>query len=146
MLLASAAMRIIDSIEHLRSGMDYHLARHNLLTTNLAHVDTPGYRPLDLAQRAGFEGALHTAMATTDADHIGGSSGASGASGSSGPTGSWEVVEDPSAPEGADGNGVRLDREAVKIASNNLRYDALATLVQGQLASLAWAANDGRGG
>lgn len=134
-------MRIIDSIERLRAGMDYHLARHNLLTTNLAHVDTPGYRPVDLAMRPGFDGALSAALSTTDADHIGVAQSASAAGA---PDRRWEVVEDPSAPEGADGNGVRLDREAVKIATNNLRYDALATLVQGQLAGLSWAANDGR--
>lgn len=128
-------MGLTESIERLRAGMDYHLARHNLLTANLAHVDTPGYMPLDLAQRATFDGALDQAMTATDPAHI-------EAEGSS--PDDWEVITDPSATPGADGNGVRLDREAVKIASNNLRYDALATLVQSQLQELSWAANDGK--
>ncbi len=128
-------MGFTESIDHLRAGMDYHLARHNLLTANLAHVDTPGYMPLDLAHRAAFEGALDQAMSTTDPAHI-------EAEGSS--PDDWEVITDPTATPGADGNGVRLDREAVKIAANNLRYDALATLIQGQLQGLAWAANDGK--
>jgi flagellar basal body rod protein FlgB len=41
---------------------------------------------------------------------------------------------------------VNVDREAVKIASNQLRYDAMAQLTQSALANLLWAANDGRGG
>lgn len=131
----SLAMGITDSIERLRAGMDYHLARHNLLTANLAHVDTPGYMPLDLAQRATFDGTLNAAMSTTDPAHI---------ADEDGPSATWEVVQDPTATPGADGNGVQLDREAVKIASNNLRYDALATMISNQLASMSWAANDGK--
>jgi flagellar basal-body rod protein FlgB len=130
-------MGIVDSVEQLRSGLDYLSARHDLLTANLAHADTPGYRPLDL-QRTGFSEALHTAMATTQPDHILSSNGsADGAP--------WRVVEDSTAEaRGNDGNAVSIDREAVKIASNQLRYDALATLVQGQLAGLEWAAGDGK--
>ena len=43
-----------------------------------------------------------------------------------------------------DGNSVSLDREAVKIASNNLRYDALSSMITGKIASLTWAAAGGR--
>lgn len=132
-------MRILDAVEHLRAGLDYHLARHNLLTANLAHVDTPGFRPLDLTRAGAFEGALHTALQTTDAGHIGQAHATAGAE-------PWRVVADASAQAtGADGNAVSLNREAVKIATNQLRYDTLASLVQNELAGLAWAANDARG-
>jgi flagellar basal-body rod protein FlgB len=143
------AMRILDSIEQLRAGLDYHLARHNLLAANLAHADTPGFRPMDLVRTGGFEGALHAALQTTDPGHIAGphaSSGAEGA-GQGGGGEAWRVMQDPSATAtGNDGNAVSLDREAVKIATNQLRYDTLASLVQGQLAGLEWAANDGKVG
>ncbi len=134
-LRSSLAMGITDSIERLQAGLDYHLARHNLLTANLAHVDTPGYMPLDLAQKASFDGELSAAMSTTDPAHI---------AQENGPSTGWEVVQDPTATPGADGNGVQLDREAVKIASNNLRFDALATMISNQLSGMAWAANDGK--
>jgi len=39
-----------------------------------------------------------------------------------------------------------VDREAAKIAANQVRYDALASLVSGELSGLSWAANDGRAG
>src|SRR5438445_2089675 len=127
-------MRILDSVEHLRAGLDYHLARHNLLTSNLAHVDTPGYRPLDLQQKSGdFKAAMSHALAATDPHHIG-SHAASSTSAEH-----WRVTQDPVATPGLDGNAVSVDREAVKIATNHVRYETLATLTQGELAGLAWA-------
>ncbi len=126
---------ILDGIERLHQALDYHLERQNLLTANLTHIDTPGYKPLDLERGAAFQGELESAMATTDSGHI--------AATAHGPN--FKVVEDPASAAGMDGNGVSIDREAVKIAANHVRYEALAGLVQGSLSSLAWAANDGKG-
>ncbi len=132
-------MRILDSVESLHASLDYHLARHDVLTANLAHADTPGFRPLELQRTGAFEGALHAALKTTSPGHIAGSQTSDGQS--------WHVVQDTTAQAtGSDGNAVSLDREAVKIATNQIRYDTLASLVQGQLSGLEWAANDGRGG
>ncbi len=140
-------MALIDSVEHLRGALDYHLARHNLLTSNLAHIETPGYVPVDLersgsaAKAGGFEGALHVALETTHPGHLAASGSTAG---TSGPVG--RVIEDPNGAGGNDGNGVDLDREAVKIATNQVRYDMLAQLASSELASLSWAASDGKHG
>ena len=135
---AEETMRILDSVEKLRSGLDYHLARHNLLTANLAHVDTPGYKPLDLAKQGDFKAAMSTALAATDPNHLGGTNATS-------PSGEpFRVIEDRAAAAGADGNGVSVDREAVKIATNHMRYETLASLTSNELSGLVWAANDGR--
>ena len=133
-------MKILDSVEQLRGALDYHLARHNLLAANLAQADTPGFRPMDLERTGTFASELHTAMSSTEAGHI-------AAPHSSVAGEAWRVVQDgASSASGNDGNGVSLDREAVKIAANQLRYDTLASLVQNQLAGLEWAANDGKSG
>lgn len=134
-------MALIDSVERLRGGLDYHLQRHNLLASNLAQIETPGYKPVDLARTgnagsAGFEGALHVAMETTHAGHL----GAAHAGGVN-----VKVVTDPGSAS-SDGNGVDLEKEAVKIASNQMRYDMLAQLASSELQSLAWAAEDGKAG
>lgn len=94
-------MAKVDTLDQLKTGLDYHLARQNLLASNLAHVDTPGYASVDLA-RSNFDGALHVAMATTNGTHI-----ESAARTDQG----FRVVVDPAAGPGADGNGVDLDRE-----------------------------------
>jgi len=129
-------MSLVDGVEQLRAGLDYHLTRHNVLVSNLAHVDTPAYTPVDLVRDASFDKGLGSAMATTDPGHL-------NASGTPA-TQPFHVAQDPQAAS-ADGNGVSLDREAVKIATNQVRYDVIAQLASSELAGLEWAANDGRG-
>jgi flagellar basal-body rod protein FlgB len=135
-------MGLLDAVEQLHVGLDYHLARHNILASNLAHLDTPDFKPLDLQRSASsFQVAMQLALVQTDPGHL----GAGVVSGRDGEA-TWKTVEDPSAVAGFDGNAVSVDREAGKIAANQVRYDALASLVSGELSGLAWAVNDGRTG
>lgn len=129
-------MALVDGVEKLRTGLDYHLQRHNVLVSNLAQAETPGYKPVDLA-RTDFDGTLSVALTATSAGHIGAEAGAARP---------FAVIEDKSAVAGADGNAVDIDREAVKISTNQMRYDMLAQLASSQLAGLEWAANDGKAG
>src|ERR1019366_5299807 len=101
-------MGLLDAVHSLQAGLDYHLSRQNLLTANLAHIDTPNFKPLDLARGEGnFASALHVAMEATDPAHFGASASA--------PTDEhFQVISDPSAAAGYDGNGVNVDREAPK--------------------------------
>jgi flagellar basal-body rod protein FlgB len=133
-------MGLLDAVHSLQAGLDYHLSRQNLLTANLAHIDTPNFRPLDLEQGGTFTSALHVAMNATDPAHFG-STGKD-----DGPSEQFRVIADSGASVGSDGNGVNVDREASKLAANNVRYDALASLVSNELSGLEWAANDGRSG
>jgi flagellar basal-body rod protein FlgB len=128
-------MSLFDRVASLQGALDYHLQRQNLLTANLAQAETPGYKPVDL-ERGQFRDAMHAALAATQENHIQPSQHA----------GDFRVVKDPSVAEGLDGNGVSLDREAVKIASNQLRYDTCAALASSELQGLVWAANDGKNG
>ncbi len=134
-MLGFLAMKILGHVDSLHAGLDYHLARHNVLAANLANVDTPGYRPRDLERADGFSGALSLAMATTDARHAGAGAEALRS----------RVTVDEATPPDADGNAVSLDREVVKISANHVRYETVSTLTSAELASLAWAAQDGRG-
>lgn len=128
-------MSLLDAVERLRTGLDYHLQRHNVLVSNLAQAETPGYRPVDLAPGS-FDGAMNVALAATDPAHVG--------AGKSDP--GFRVIEDTDAKAGADGNAVDIDREAVKISTNQMRYDVLAQLASSELAGLEWAVNDGKSG
>jgi flagellar basal-body rod protein FlgB len=111
------------------------MERHNLLASNIANVDTPRFKPTDLARvgEAGFESAMQLAIARTDAAHL--------ATGANDPL-VGRVFQDLSAGGGADGNFVSLDRESGKLATNRLRYDIVSVLVRSQLDSLMSAAND----
>jgi flagellar basal-body rod protein FlgB len=126
-------------IQPLHAALDYHLERHNVLTSNVAHVDTPGYVPRDLARVDGstFESTLSVAMARTNEGHLAGAPTMTVTAG--------HVFEDPSAGAGNDKNFVSLDREAAKLAANQIRYDVASTLASSELAQLAYAAGDARG-
>lgn len=123
----------------LRAALDYHVERHNVLLSNVAHVDTPGYVPRDLARvdAPGFATVLGVALERTQAAHIAGHATGGALVG--------RTFEDPSAGPGNDRNAVSLDREASKVAANQVRYDVVSTILSAELAQLAFAAGDGRG-
>jgi len=133
------------SIQPLHAALDYHLERHSVLASNVAHVDTPGFKPNDLARvestdAASFAGALGVAMQRTNPAHLGAAGGADGAGGLEGRT-----FQDLSAGVGNDGNYVSLDREAAKVAANQMRYDVVSAIVSAELRGMHFAATDAKG-
>jgi flagellar basal-body rod protein FlgB len=124
----------------LHAALDYHLERHNVIASNVAHVDTPGYRPHDLARvdPSDFAKVFSVMLERTAPGHL--TAASDGASNRAG-----QVFEDPTAGAGNDGNYVSLDRESAKLAANHLRYDVVSAITASELKGLAWAANDGKG-
>jgi len=132
---------LFSGIRPLHDALDYHLERHNVLASNVAHVDTPGYVPQDIARAEGptsFQAAFSVALARTHEGHLQGAATMAATTG--------RVFEDPSAGAGNDKNFVSLDREAAKLAVNQIRYDVDSTLATAELAGLAYAASDAKGG
>ena len=129
---------LFTSIGPLEGALDYHMQRHNVLSSNVAHVDTPGYRPHDLARTSGFDHAFAAAMRRTAPLHLRGPSGMDAAL-------AGRVFTDISAGAGNDGNYVSLDREAAKLAANHLRYDVVSAIVSAELGQLRFAVSEGRG-
>ncbi|HEY3592553.1 MAG TPA: flagellar basal body rod protein FlgB [Polyangiaceae bacterium] len=131
---------IFSVIQPLHDALDYHLERHNVLASNVAHVDTPGYVPRDIARSGNvesFASVLNVAMARTNEAHMAGASNMAATTGT--------VFEDPSSGAGNDRNFVSLDREAAKLAANQIRYDVDSTLATAELAKIAYAAGDAKG-
>ena len=128
------------AINPLHAALDFHLERHTVLSSNIAHVDTPGYRPADLerVEPAGFGSVLGVPMAKTAEGHLAGADSASAAL-------HGRVFEDLSGGAGNDGNYVSLDREAAKVAANQLRYDTVSAIVSAELRQLQYAAGDAKG-
>lgn len=126
-------------VNPLHASLDYHLERQNLLASNIAHVDTPGYRPKDLERvdGAGFQQVMGVTMGRTNAAHIASEGGTSVPQ-------VGRVFTDEAAGGGADGNFVSLEREAGKLASNQVRYDFVSVIVSSELRGLLWAAQDGK--
>jgi len=120
-------------------ALDYHLERHTVLASNVANVDTPGFRPQELVREGDASpdtGSLP--LRVTAAGHVG--SGADGVA----PFRLTEAEERVVTP-GNDGNAVSLEREMSKVAANQLRYEGAVRIVRTQLGLLRYAANDGHG-
>lgn len=119
-------------------ALDYHLERQNVLASNVANVDTPGFRPLELVREDLPEperGRLR--LRTTDDGHL-------GYRRELGPFRLAQAEERVVNP-GNDGNAVSLEREMSKVAANELRYEGAVRIVRKQLGLLRYAANDGNG-
>ena len=128
-------MELFSSQANLHSALDYHIARHNLLVSNVAHVDTPGYTPRDIRRATEVSDGFSSMLRRTQSAHL----SAEGVSAEQQGT----IFYDSSAGAGLDGNSVSLDREAAKLAANQSRYDVIATMMSSQYTQLAYAANDG---
>jgi len=103
----------------LRTRMQWHQERQRVLAENVANADTPNYRPRDLAP-PNFAHALQTAslsLATTDRNHIGGGGGSQFADASD--------LHYEMRPRG---NAVSHEDEMLKLAGNQMDYDAVASL------------------
>jgi len=135
----ASSVSVFSAVDPLRAALDYHLDRQNVLASNVAHVDTPGYKPNDLerVEQGGFTAALGVAMQRTNERHL--------VAGALDATPNGRVFQDLSAGVGNDGNYVSLDREAAKLAANQLRYDTVSAIVSAELKQLSFAASDAKG-
>ncbi len=121
----------LSTLDTLQASLTFHRERHTVLAGNIANLDTPGYKPLDLQRTTPLDG---TQLAVTADGHI-----------ASGPSSSGVVQEftDASQLQGPDGNAVELERELAKIDANRARYATAAELVSRRIALLRYAAGDG---
>lgn len=126
---------IFQLIGPMERALDFHLVRQNMISANVANVDTPGYAPRELVRDEELGGfAVHLAMAQTKGDHI-------PASGSS-ETEGMEVVEEHNVTPGNDLNYVSLDHEMARLSANTIRYEAVSKLVSTQMGMLAYASSN----
>jgi flagellar basal-body rod protein FlgB len=105
----------------LRERMQWHEARQQVLAENVANADTPNYQARDLAPPQ-FERELTTAslsLARTAPGHIAGDSGGN-AQFSNDPSGRYDIR-----PRG---NSVTHEDEMMKVASNQMEYEAVTSL------------------
>ncbi|MDP1831954.1 MAG: flagellar basal body rod protein FlgB [Geothrix sp.] len=119
-------------IQTMDRGLTLASRRQALIASNLANLDTPGYKTRDFS----FEGAMKSALSgqtsptslrTTHPMHLQGS-----------PSGSLPPTTDALQPlaERNDGNDVSLDRENMLLARTQSTYQTASTFMQVELRKL----------
>ena len=124
----------------LNTALNLRLMNQNVISSNIANADTPGYK----SQSMEFEGALREAlgveegpkMAQTQPGHVGAQ-----------PTDAVHPVifDDPNGVESLDGNTVDRASEMAKMAENQLLYDASVEMLKRKLGMLKYAISEGGG-
>ncbi len=111
----------------LRTRMHWHQERQRLLAENVSQADTPNYRPRDLTPPQ-FDRPQTTvgqvSLARTEGSHIASASTASS---------QFEASRLAGATVRPGGNGVNLEDEMIKVASNQMDYQAMTSLYQRSL-------------
>ena len=122
----------------LSHSMDYLLIRNNMISSNMANLDTPGYTPVELK----FEEQLKSylagndpmGIATTNDKHIS----------LEAPIEQGEVEFDVYALPDQKGNSVDLDHESAKLSENQVMYKAITGAYNKRNGFLMHAINEGR--
>jgi len=137
-LLKDLRMADIFQVGGFRRSLDYHAERHNVLASNIANANTPGFKPKELLRDEAPELKGTLPMMRTEQTHF--------YAGGSPELHATVVSPDESRAGGLDGNTVALEREMSKLQANDLRYQGASKLVTRHLAMLKYAANDGQSG
>jgi flagellar basal-body rod protein FlgB len=114
------------TMQGVAEAMTLHQRRHEVLVSNIANVETPGFR----ARELDFETALRDAFVSEERP--------------AGEPPVARVIEDPDAPMRADGSTVDLDLQMAKLAANGGRYVTLAKLLGNRIALLRQAIEGSR--
>lgn len=126
----------------LGKSLDLRARNHNLISANIANVETPGYRPTSLS----FEEGLREALKRPEGGHP--QSVHPGHIPLRGEVArlemvTGEIVEDGQTSTGLDGNGVEMDHQMAKMAENQIMYNANVQLLTKKFESLKLAIKGG---
>jgi len=100
--------------------MDLLSTRQKLVASNIANVDTPGYKTKDIDFQFEFISLIQD--------------------------GQSNVVEPQDLAVKSDGNNVSMDREARLLSENALRFNVASTLMRSQLKTINNAIQEGKAG
>ena len=106
------------------TGLQVHQRRLDVIASNIANIEQPNYRRVDLAP--GFQDELNRALGSRDAARLTGIQP--------------RLAVDPTAVAGSrDGNSVRLEHEMTQLAQNAVQHAVENHLITGNLLKLRLA-------
>jgi flagellar basal-body rod protein FlgB len=128
-------MSMIDTplMRGLERVLDVSAYRHQVIASNLANVDTPGYRTRDVRE---FAGEIEQAMAGADEPSLPGISYA-------GTSFTPVAHQIRGLLERPDGNNVSVEREALLLAQNQLRFQVAVAFLKSEFHTMSSAISGG---
>ena len=108
--------------------------RETLSASNLANIDTPGYRAREVSFEAALGSSSGLSLLGTDAKHL------SATAPPIGPT----VKENSDMSAQRNGNNVQLDRELLEINRAMVDFSSAQTVLAAKFRLVRYAINDGR--
>jgi len=126
----------------LKTILDLRVRNQQVISSNIANADTPGYAPASLQFEKDIEQALagqknnlsttsphpaHLPVGRRSLDEITG-----------------RVIRTPAPAAIGDGNGVQVDREMIGLAENQILYEAATQMLNKKLGLLKYVIQDGR--
>ncbi|WP_111976565.1 flagellar basal body rod protein FlgB [Algibacillus agarilyticus] len=119
-------------------SMALRIKRSEVLSSNIANADTPGYKAKDFDFQAALSGAkkqYSTSMARTNDRHIGASSSIDNSL----------QFRTPLQADTGDGNTVELQQERMEFLKNQLGYNASVQFLTGRIKGIKNALKGGQG-
>lgn len=109
---------------NLERYMDLLSIRQKAVASNVANVDTPGYRTKDVDFQYEFLSSLNNPKPLQE---------------------TVEIVEPQDLLAKNDGNNVNIDREMRLLAENSMRFRMVSTLARGEFKAIKNALSEGKG-
>jgi flagellar basal-body rod protein FlgB len=111
-------MRLDQTGLQLSNVMSYLSQRQEVISSNIANADTPGYLTRDVEMPVDFSTTIDNARAV--------------------------AVDTPDLPRRNDGNNVSIDREARLLAENTMKFSVASQLARTEFKNLRTAIEEGR--
>ena len=128
------------TLQLLRKVLDLRSQNQQVISSNIANADTPGFAPSELQ----FEDELRSVVqgnglrpVTTHPNHI-------SLTANSVQTVSGTLVQKPDQSGIGDENGVNVDQEMINLAENQILYEAAAQLLKKKIGIMKYVVQDGK--
>lgn len=131
---------LAQSLAVMSKALNVRTQRHQILASNIANADTPGYKARDLDFAQAMQGALAgrgqgVALARTSGRHLEGGGGGV----------SPDVYYRKETQSSVDGNTVDMDVERAQISENALQYQILTRLISDRFQGMRTALSSNQG-
>lgn len=117
-----------DTLKVLGQSLDAAAAKNNIISENIANVDTPNYKTKDVAFKSVLQNALNDEFHAkrTNPKHLS----------FDGEMDTYKIVEKNNTSYNHNGNNVDMDKEMAELGKNQIYYQSLVERMNGNFRNL----------